>query len=93
MLFGRDGLATLNISFEKMDPKAIEYQKKVQRTWRSQSSPEGEDVSMALASQSECEREAHTDANVPGAWKAVQVACLSVENDADAAAHRPPVTA
>ena len=73
-----------------MAPKAIEYQKKVQRTWRR---PDGEDVSMALASQSECERKVHTDANVPGAWKAVQVACLSVENDADAAAHRPPATA
>ena len=76
-----------------MDPKAIEYQKKAQRTWRSQSSPEGEDVSMVLASQSECERQVRTDANVPGAWKALQVARLSVENGADAAAHRPPATA
>ena len=75
-----------------MDPKAIEYQKKA-RTWRSQSSPEGEDVSMVLASQSECERQVRTDANVPGAWKALQVARLSVENGADAAAHRPPATA
>ena len=47
-----------------MAPKAIEYQKKVQRTWPSQSSPEGEDVSMALASQSECERIVHTDAKM-----------------------------
>ena len=63
------------------------------RSWHSQSSPGGEDVSMALASQSEYERKVHTDANVPGAWKALQVACLSVENDADAAAHKPPATA
>ena len=63
------------------------------RSWRSQSSPGGEDVSMALASQSEYERKVHTDANVPGAWKALQVACLSVENDVDAAAHKPPATA
>ena len=78
---------------KKWLPKQLNIKKNVQRTWRSQSSPEGEDVSMALASQSECERKVHTDANVPGAWKAVQVACLSVENDADAAAHRPPATA
>jgi hypothetical protein len=30
---------------------------------------------------------------VPVAWKALQVACLSVENNADAAVHRPLDTA
>ena len=34
-----------------------------------------------------------TYATWPVRWKALQVARLSVENDADAAAHRPPVTA
>ena len=67
-------------SFEKMAPKAVEYQKKVRRTWGSESSPEGEDASMALASQSECERKVYTDADVPGAWQDLPLAPLSVKN-------------
>ena len=38
-------------------------------------------------------RKVYTGTNVQGAGKALQVACLNVENDADTAAHRPPDTA
>ena len=43
----------------------------------SQPSHEGEDVSMALVSQIECERKGHNRANGERLWKAVQVACMN----------------
>ena len=50
-------------SSQSMAAEAVEYKEKVRRTWHGQSSPEGNNVPMALAWQQDGERQVHTRAN------------------------------
>ena len=59
--------------------------RKSSKDMASSISPEEEEVSIALVSQIECERQVHTRENVEGLWEVVQMACMNEKM-------RPPPT-